>query len=228
MKRLVSLAIFFLSFNALAVDLKPFEYKYELSYGELTLGQGTLKLEKESNNLWRFSFRAKSEGLVSLLYDADLHEESWVEADIDGNLRSKRYRFRVAGDEELDHTVFFNYLTFEIHRKDGKEKWNFEEEVAADRLSFPFIIAHELANGQDLRETYLIAGYHHFWNVSFLNLGKEEVSRGNVVYQTVRLQAKDGEEEIDIWLDHENNFTPVEVNFYSGKGWASKYYLVSQ
>ncbi len=217
--------LFSWTLNAYSADLRPFEAHYEVSYGPLSLGEGVMLLKKNGSS-WQLTFDAEPDGMLSWFVSSSLHEKSYMQRTHDGKLRSKRYQFEVRGDKSQHHTVLFSYLTDTIRRVDGKKKWRLPDEVAADKLNFPLVIAHHLLNDEPLPSPMRIAGHHYVWKVNFKKIGEEVLERNGTTYEVVHFHSSHKKDKIDIWFDVSRHYLPIEVNFYSGSGWTSKYHLL--
>ncbi len=228
MKNLVKLfliSLILLSTGLLAKGPQPFEAKYEVTYGLISLGTGVMKLAKVDEFNYLLTFEAETDGVVSWLVENTLIEKSWLSINYDDRLVTDKYFFKLEGDHPQEHTVLFEYLTGTIRRLDGKESWEIDTDLATDRLAFAFAMGNDLLNGYPLRQPFIIAGYHHLWRVEFENKGVEKRSYAGAEYDTVHMHAKYKDEEIDIWLDENQEYRPVEISFDSGSGWSSRYVL---
>ncbi len=194
--------------RGLPEPLAPFEARYEVSNGTMTVGTATFSLARDSG-MWRYRTDLEARGLFSMFVDEPMRETTWLRPH-EGGLRPLIYRHR-EGDE-LRRVVFdWTAGRARVH-EDGETRAIELEPGSQDQLSAILSVMIALAGGQRSVAFPGITDDGDAEALRFEARGEEAVDVTSGSYETVRVERRHDDDRVTItWLAPALRWLPVRV-----------------
>lgn len=204
-----------LSVSALAASTAPppFQARFDLRKGPLTLGEAHLSLERPDDGRYRYRLHTFPVGVARIFYDAEVREVSEGRITASG-FRPDRYRYRRTGDHARVVELRFNWSEGWVLNDVADRPWRMSvPDDAMDRVVTPLQLMHDLAVDAPSPLVYRIADGGHLRTYRLRREGEETVRTPLGKFHAVKVvrRAEDGETVTRMWCAPELHYLAVRV-----------------
>ena len=190
---------------ARAAALAPFEARYRLSLGGLTVGEMRLALRAAGDGRYLYEMASRPRGLLALFRRDTLTERSLWERGPDGAPRPLRYERIQTGSRERRARLVFAWSpdgSGRVRNEVAGRPWAMAVPPGTlDRLLVQLALRRDLAAGRKPLE-YPIADGGKLKRYRFAVLGRETVTTSAGRFETVKIQRlrRKGKPPLYFWL----------------------------
>lgn len=193
----------------------PFEARYELRKGPLTLGEARLTFERPGGDRYRYRMHTRPVGLTRLLYSAEVRELSEGRI-VDDGFRPERYRYdRRGGDRAREAELRFDWAAGKVTNDVGDHPWRMAiTGDTLDRVVSPLQLMHDLeVRGTGSRLTYRIADGGELKTYRLEVEARETVRVPAGRFEALRIVRydTDSDRETRLWCAPELGYLAVQV-----------------
>lgn len=193
----------------------PFEARYELRKGPLTLGEARLTFERPEEGRYRYRMHTRPVGVTRLLYSAEVREVSEGRIVATG-FRPERYHYRRTGDDDArEAELRFDWEDGEVVNDVADRPWRMQIPAdTLDRVVSPLQLMHDLAaDGSTTPLTYRIADGGELKTYRLEVEGRETVSVPAGRFEALRIvrHDTDSDRETRLWCAPELDYLAVQV-----------------
>ena len=208
---------------ARAAALAPFEARYRLSLGGLTVGEARLVLRPADGGRYLYEMASRPRGLLALFRRDTLTERSLWEHGPDGTPRPLRYERIQTGSRERRARLVFTWSpdgSGRVRNEVAGRPWAMAVPPGTlDRLLVQIALRRDLAAGRKPLE-YPIADGGKLKRYRFAVLGRETVTTSAGRFEAVKIQRlrRKGKPPLYFWLAPELDYLLVAGTRPGGEG----------
>ena len=208
---------------ARAAALAPFEARYRLSLGGLTVGEMRLALRAAGDGRYLYEMASRPRGLLALFRRDTLTERSLWERGPGGAPRPLRYERIQTGSRERRARLVFTWSpegSGRVRNEVAGRPWEMAVPPGTlDRLLVQLALRRDLAAGRKPLE-YPIADGGKLKRYRFAVLGRETVTTSAGRFETVKIQRlrRKGKPPLFFWLAPELGYLSVAGTRPGGEG----------
>lgn len=193
----------------------PFEARYELRKGPLTVGEALMSFKRPGDGRYLYRLHTRPVGLTRLVYSGEVREVSEGRI-VAGGFRPERYRYNRSGDDRArEAELRFDWEAGEAtHDATGGSRRMAITADTLDRAVSPLQLMHDLdARGGDTPLTYTIAEGGELKTYRLEVEGRETVRVPAGRFEALRVIRHDsgGDRVIRLWCAPELDYLAVQV-----------------
>ena len=208
--------------------LAPFDSRYRIEVGGLTIGELTRQLSEQNG---RFVLETVSEatGLAALFMGRRIEESTEFVLDGSGRVQPLNYRYAMLGRKSrLRKTHFDPELPGATGERDG-QPWTLkvapEQWPAYDPLAYQVEMARDVATGER-SPSYFVVLKGKLLHYQFDFTAEEPVTVGETTYDTLKFVRRTEPPEVtEIWIAPALSYQPVKVRVTDDDRTTTRVYL---